>query len=402
MKLSDVRITGIGETPKSRNRSKRGEKYHNVEEYFAWAARKTLDDAGIEKHEIDGLGIVQPLAATTPIIYPNVVAEVLGLTALQWLVVADHGGASALELLIQGGLAVQSGRIDTILCLGADTHHHPGDDTEVIPRSGRGFSYNYMDPHGAQGPSSHIAMVQQRHMENYGTTIEQISNIPVTQRFHASQNSLAYLDDLIDFKDYRDSPPISDPIRLLDCVIPVNGGFGMLLQHEEVLSEKPDASSIHIVGSGQCLSNAEPVEDSDLTRTGMSQAGQEAFEQAHLEPEQIDLLQLYDDYPIMVLIQLEDLGFCEKGKGGIFVESNSIRYDGSLPINTSGGQLSAGQSGMSGGFIGLIEGVRQLRGTADGRQVKSADTCLVTGLGGISYDRNLQNTNLVILSKGHR
>lgn len=398
MKFPDVRITGVGETPKSRAREDRGEEYHNVEEYFARATVETLEDAGVDKEDVDGLGIIEPLAAPTPIIYPSALAEFLGFTGLKWLVVADHGGTSALELLLQGGMAVQSGRVENLLCLGADTHHHPDEDDDVIPPTERGFSRNHMDPYGAQGPSSHIAMVQQRHMEKYGTTLEQIGEIPVTQRFHASKNSLAYLDDPIDFEEYRDSPPIADPVRLLDCVIPVNGGYGALLSNRNSPAGERATPSVRIEGFGQCMSNAEPVETSDLTVTGMVEAGREAFEQASMGPEDLDGLQLYDDYPIMVLIQLEDLGFCEKGEGGPFVRSRSLRYDGDLPLNTAGGQLSAGQSGTAGGFIGLLEAVRQLRGTAQERQIPRAETCLVTGLGGISYDRNLQNTNAAILS----
>lgn len=396
--FSDVYVGGIGETEKSRAQEARGESFHNVEEYFAKAARLTLDDADMEKSDVDGLGVVLPLATSTPIIYSNVLAETLGFTGLNWLVVSDHGGAGALELLIQGSMAVQSGVVENLLCIGADTPLHPGDDeTAVIPRSSRGFDQAYMDPLGAQGPSAQIAMVQRRHMDQYGTTLRELGTIPVTQRHHASLNPLAYLRDPIDFEAYRDSPPVSDPVRLLDCVIPVNGGAGFLLRHRRSESTSPNPP-VYMRGFGQCLGNFQPANDYDITRTGVQRAGREAFEQASVDRDDIDTFHLYDDYPIIVLMQIEDLGYCEKGEGGRFVRSRSLRYDGRFPLNTSGGQLSAGQAGGSGGYVQLLEGIRQLRGSAGERQVAGCRLSLVTGVGGLSYERNLQNTDVVILS----
>jgi len=111
-----------------------------------------------------------------------------------------------------------------------------------------------------------------------------------------------------------------------------------------------------------------------------------------------DNYQIYDDYPIMVLIQLEDLGLCDRGEGGEFVMRNDLRFDGDVPLNTGGGQLSSGQPMVAGGFIQILESVRQIRGDGGDRQVPEADRGIVTAIGGLSYDKNIQHS--IVLEGG--
>jgi len=113
------------------------------------------------------------------------------------------------------------------------------------------------------------------------------------------------------------------------------------------------------------------------------------FAQAGIARHQLDLVQTYDDYPVMSVIQLEDLGFCAKGEGAHFIRSHSFHTGGTFPLNTCGGQLSAGQAGTAGGFIGITESLRQVTGTASGAQVKGARFALVSGFGMMVYDRGL-------------
>jgi acetyl-CoA acetyltransferase len=124
-------------------------------------------------------------------------------------------------------------------------------------------------------------------------------------------------------------------------------------------------------------------------RAGWALDRDELYGQAGVEPKDMDLVQTYDDYPVISLMQLEDLGFCAKGEGPAFVRKHSFTWDGSFPLNTSGGQLSVGQAGAAGGFLGMVEAIRQLTGAAGGRQVKSAKLGLVSGFGMINYDRGL-------------
>jgi acetyl-CoA C-acetyltransferase len=120
---------------------------------------------------------------------------------------------------------------------------------------------------------------------------------------------------------------------------------------------------------------------------------------ARITHKDIDFVQIYDDYTIAVIMQLEDSGFCKKGQGGKFVEENDISFKGDLPLNTGGGQLSSGQPAMAGGLVHIVEAIRQIRGKGDKRQVQNAEVGLVTGIGGISYGNSLANSMTVILGR---
>ena len=115
----------------------------------------------------------------------------------------------------------------------------------------------------------------------------------------------------------------------------------------------------------------------------------ELWSMAACSPEDMDVVETYDDYPVIVAMQFEDLGFCDKGHGAAFLAANDTTWDGSLPHNTSGGQLSAGQAGAAGGYLGLVEGLRQLTGQTLGGRVPDARRALISGFGMINYDRGL-------------
>ena len=234
-------------------------------------------------------------------------------------------------------------------------------------------------------------------MELYGTTLEQTGKIAVVSRSHALLNPNAYFKEPISMKDYLDSPVLSDPIRLLDNVMLVNGGQAFIVTSVESAKKITD-NPVNVLGVGECYnyyhgSRSRP----DVTSTGISVASKEAFQQANLAPKDIDCFQPYDDFPIAVIMQLEDAGFCRKGAGGKFVEKTDLTISGDLPLSTGGGQLSAGQPGLSGGHVPFIECVRQVKGEGGRRQVKSAKVGMAAGIGGLSYIRNLENTGIAIL-----
>jgi acetyl-CoA acetyltransferase len=134
--------------------------------------------------------------------------------------------------------------------------------------------------------------------------------------------------------------------------------------------------------------NAFP-DDPIQSRGGWAIDRDELFAQAGVRHEAIDILQTYDDYPVITVMQIEDLGFCAKGEGAGFIRSHTFTTDGDFPINTCGGQLSVGQAGAAGGYLGLTEAVRQLTGAPLGAAVPNARTALVSGFGMINYDRGL-------------
>ncbi|HKT75886.1 MAG TPA: thiolase family protein, partial [Sphingobium sp.] len=135
----------------------------------------------------------------------------------------------------------------------------------------------------------------------------------------------------------------------------------------------------------------------EITESGHYVAGHKAFAQAQLKPADMGSYQPYDDFLIAVMIKLEMLGFAKPGQGGAFIREHSLAHDGDLPINTGGGQISAGQPGLAGGGVNLIEGVRQLMGQGGARQVRDRRHALVTGIGGIPYGRNWTTSTALIL-----
>ena len=399
MAFDNVVVAGIGETEKSRPSRENDQPYHDLEAYFRMAAQRTLSDAGLGWQDVEGLGVARP-STETPYRYPLVLAETLGFEDLRWLTVTDHCGGQGVPLLVQAAMAVDAGVVESVLCLGADTPKHPEKGSgEIFPRDPRGFSRNYVDPFGLQGANSLLAMAQKRHMETHGTTLDQLGKLYVTQRLHASKNPLAYFDEPVTLDEYKDSGVIADPIRLFDCVLPVNAGFGFLLTTPEKAAEL-DVTPVSIRGFGNSH-NPEVSPRRTFTSMGIETAGRRAFEMAGVGPEDMDFLQLYDDYPIVELIQLEELGYADRGDGGVFIDKTDFAFDGEIPLNTGGGQLCVGQAGVSGAaFVQVLEAVRQLRGDGGERQVPDAETGLVTGVGAGQYGKNLTAHSVAILQRG--
>jgi acetyl-CoA acetyltransferase len=186
--------------------------------------------------------------------------------------------------------------------------------------------------------------------------------------------------------DYLNARPIADPLRLFDCVMPCAGAEGFLVMREARAREL-ELPFARILGTIE-RHNAFP-DDVIQVRGGWALDQGDLYAQAGCGPADIDFVEVYDDYPVISVMQLEDLGFCEKGEAGDFVRRNTFTLGGTLPLNTSGGQLSVGQAGAAGGHLGLVEAVRQLTGEALGGQVADARLGLVSGFGMINYDRGL-------------
>src|SRR5258706_2899331 len=136
----------------------------------------------------------------------------------------------------------------------------------------------------------------------------------------------------------------------------------------------------------------------EKTTFGMKAVGEKIF--TEVKRQDIDLFEIYDDYPIAVMIQIEDFGYCKKGDGGKFVDAHDLTYNGNFPVNTGGGELSVGQAGLAGGFLPFVEAMRQLRGETDGHQVKKAERALVTGIGWLNYGRNLGTPPALGMERG--
>jgi len=219
----------------------------------------------------------------------------------------------------------------------------------------------------------------------------------VAQRDNALKFPYALMKKKLTLDEYLGARAISDPIHLFDCVMPCAGAEAFLVCRE-------DAAKSQGIPAARLLAtierhNAFP-EDPIQYRGGWVMDVAELYAMAGVAADDVDFVQTYDDYPVICMMQIEDLGFCAKGEGPDFIRSHTLTADGSFPHNTSGGQLSVGQAGAAGGFLGLVEAVRQVTGSALGTQVPDATVGLVSGFGMITYDRGLAS-GAALLAGGH-
>ena len=395
----EVAIVGVGRTPYSR--AKPGERIYTVDEYIAWAAELALKQAGMSKNDFDGQGLgVAHAEAGHTVNWSAAVAECLGISP-KILLRGDEGGATAAALLIRAAAMIRAGIVDRVLVMGADTPLSvpsvaPG--LPLSPERTRGVFWDFQGPFGVMGANSQFALVQTRYMHQYQIKPEHLGKIAVTTRYHASLNPGAIYRKPFTIDEYLNSRVLSDPVRLLDCVPMVNGGLAYIVTSAataRTVTDKP----VYLLGFGEVSnyyhgSRTRP----DITFTGFAQIVPEAFKMAGVTHRNINVFEPYDDYPMVVLIQIEDYGFCKKGEGAKFVEERDLNFNGDFPISTDGGQLSGGQPGGAiGGFMPIVEAVTQLRGEAGDRQVKAATIAAVSGFGGMTYARNNRSCVTLVL-----
>jgi acetyl-CoA acetyltransferase len=381
MKRRKVCFVGYGSTEYSRKSEA------PALSYYAEAIRDALRQTGLQKKDIRGFSIT---TQASPDYSPHV-AEQLGLE-VDWVLNGDYGGAGGVMSVRRAADAIECGHLDVAVLVGGNSFD------KSVPTQ-RQLEYqrgNFVDVYGYGGPNSLMALIQRLHMENYGTTLEQIGKIAIAQRENALHNPQALFREPMNMQDYLSSRMISDPIRLFDCVMPCSGAECIVLASEEKAKQITD-KLVYLVTDAEIshyqVANMLP----DKTTFGQKVVGERIF--SEVKHSDIDLLEIYDDYPIAVMIQIEDLGFCRKGEGGKFVDAHDLTYKGEFPVNTGGGELSVGQAGLAGGYLHIVEALRQLRGEADGHQVKKAERALVTGIGWLNYGRNLGTTAALVMER---
>lgn len=344
------------------------------------AIMAALEDAGLQLFDIDGL-LTTPVRVEQWGMPCGVVASHLGIRP-KFLSTVDLAGASGCAMIHQAALAIASGQADTMLCVAGQNLLSNRSRADAVKSMAEGGTAHpqFEVPYGPLIPSLY-ALVAQRHMYEYGTTAEQLAQVAVTMRQHASLNPNAHKRELITVKDVLDSNLTTAPLHMLDCALVSDGAAACIvtgIERARNLRQPP----VRLLGQGYGLSHSYIGDYKTLTTTGAVDAGRTAFARAGLKPADIDVAELYDCFTITVIVELEDLGFCPKGEGGRFVEDGRIAFDGELPVTTHGGLLSGGHPGLGGGFFHVLEGVRQLRGSAGARQVKDAEVALVHGNGG--------------------
>lgn len=339
------------------------------------------------KTEVDGLTLASFSYSPGNVV---TLAEHFGMR-LRWADQGAFGGASGVVALGRAVDAIRAGRARVILCLAGDAFTVASHDAmlDAFTPAIR----DHLAPHGFGGANGLFALVQREHSHRYGTTRAQLGRIAVTQRAHAALNPNALLREPLTLKDYLGARPIAEPLRLFDCVLPCSGAEAVLVVDAEVgrASGRP---LVELLAFRE-IHNAYPELSLSLP-AGFELYADELFAEAGVDRSDVDFVQLYDDYPIMVAIQLEAYGFCREGESGRFLEGADLSIRGDLPVNTGGGQLSCGQAGAGGGMIGVVEAVQQLQREADERQVAEASIGLVSGFGLISFGKGLCSAGAIL------
>jgi len=344
------------------------------------AGEEAVRDAGLAMEEVDGLLVAPPFDYIGTLMLPGFLADALGLT-VRYAGVVDLGGASACGMVWRAVSAIQAGLCRAVLCLTGDVQD---------PR--RFYQYNipldpsdaeFVHPYGPMFTNSWFALMAQRHMHDYGTTPAQLAKIAVDQRRSALLNpSALYHDRPLTVEDVLNSRLVSDPLHLLEIVRPCTYASAVLVVGRDLAPRCPHPP-VWLLGAGEVVMPTPLTLRRPLTETPVVESASQAFAMAGLGPREVDLVSVYDCYTINVLMTLEDAGFCEKGRGGPFVEEHDLSWAGDFPVNTHGGQLSYGQAGLAGGMTHITEAVRQLQGRAGPRQVKGCRVAFVNGTGGI-------------------
>ncbi len=348
--------------------------------FLAAALAALIKRAGLGKDQIDGLCVSSfTLAPDTAV----GLTQHLGLT-LRWLDHIPMGGACGIVALRRAARAVQSGDAEMVACIAGDTNHTHSFRLNLATFSQ--FARDAVYPYGAGGANASFAFLTAYYMRVYGATREDFGKLCVAQRANALQFPHALMKKPLTLDEYLNARLITDPLRLYDCVMPCAGAEAFLVLRRAAAEELglPYARILATIERHNAFPD-DPVQ----YRGGWALDRDELYAQAGVGPKDIDVLAAYDDYPVITLMQLEDLGFCDKGGGPDFVRRESFTAAGSFPLNTSGGQLSGGQAGAAGGFLGLVEIIRQVTRKPLGAAVDNARLGLASGFGMINYDRGL-------------
>ncbi len=293
----------------------------------------------------------------------------------------ETGGSSYLVHVQHAAAAIAAGHIQVALITLAGNPRtggaSPGGSANVSGAPEVGFDNLF-----GMGVPAGYALAARRHMHEFGTTSEQLAAIKVAASTHAQHNPGAFLKDVVSVEEVLASPMISDPLHRLDCCVITDGGGALVVVSPEV-ARSLDRHCVSVLGTGTAIKHTDAGRI-DLTHTGAVSSGPAAFAEAGVAPSDIDYASIYDSFTITVLVTLEDLGFCEKGEGGRFVEEGALQAPhGALPFNTDGGGLCNNHPGNRGGMTKVIEAVRQLRGEAHPAvQVPDCELALAHGTGG--------------------
>jgi acetyl-CoA acetyltransferase len=366
-----VAIVGIGQTEFSKNIG-RSERRVALE-----AIGLALADAGLAPEQVDGL-VRFDMETTSEV----EIARNLGIPNLRFFGEVGYGGGGGCAAVGHAAMAIETGWADTVVCWRARNRGSGG-----RPWAGTGNAVGgdaqFYAPFGLVRPVDQIAMLARRHMFEHGTTSEQLGHVAVAFRKHAARNPRAMMREPITLADHQASRMVSDPLRKLDCCLETDGALAVVLtslERARDLRQRPAVLLGAAQGTGEQHVVMANYHAPRLLETPSLAAARDLWARAGVRPGDVDCAQFYDAFSPLVVLSLEEYGFCKPGEGGPFCENGRLEWpDGELPSNTSGGGLS---EAYVHGFNLILEGVRQMRGTSTS-QVRDASVCLVTSGAGV-------------------
>lgn len=345
-----------------------------TETFLAEAVVGALADAGIHRDEVDGLGVASFSLAPDHAID---LAWRMGMR-LRWVMEDTNGGASGINLLQHAIRAIEAGDAETVVLCSGDRMEKR--EFHLMTDRYNRVSRDYLAPLPLNGPNALFSFLTQRHALANGLGREDYACVAIAQRAWAGRNPGAVYRAPMTLEEYMESVPIAPPLTRYDCVPIVSGGDAFVVTTRERAARL--AAPAVGVRTIRALFNPDQ-QDGDALTTGFAEIADDLWAAAGARPEDLDAAYVYDDYPVMVLCQAVDLGLVHDGDLPRFLHHRLV--EDHWPMNTSGGQLSAGQAGAAGGMHGLVEAITQLRGQAGERQVGGAELAVVTGYGMVVY-----------------
>jgi acetyl-CoA C-acetyltransferase len=346
---------------------------------LAEVARGAITDAGLRAEDIDGLIGQETLNSMT-------LAEVLGLKPRYTASMTVHG-ASGASSIATATAAITAGLADYVLCIFGESRQRSSSRAIAVAAAQRtgGPGNRGSEWEAPFGPviaaNGGYGLMKQRHMFEFGTTQEQFAKMAVDERTNALENPNAvWKGQPITIQDVLDSRFTNEPLHLLESVMPCSGAAAVVVTSAERARAMPHPP-VYVLGIGGPATTHDTIwQEDEITTTPTAMTAPAALRMAEYNINDMQFAEFYDCYTILAMVCLEDAGFCEKGEIGAFYESTDTTYSGEFPVNTDGGQISAGQpGGNAGGFRHVVEATRQVMGRAESRQVEKSDLCMVNG-----------------------
>lgn len=367
--MNDAHLVGVGHTPFGRHEGR------GPLDLMADAARIALEDAQVQRRDIDGL--LCGYATTLPhLMLSTLFAERFGLHPAYGHAV-QLGGATGAAMLMLARELVRSGRCRRVLVVAGENRLTGQTRDDAMTTLAQVGDANYEIPNGTSVPA-YYALLASRYMHECGLTSADLAEFPVLMRSSAARHPGAHLREPISVANVLASKPIASPLRILDCCPISDGGAAVV-----VAGAPGDGTPIVLAGAGQAHRHQHLTAMADVRETGAAESARRALDDAGLSLPDIDYLGIYDSFSITLTMLLEEIGFAPRGQAASKARDGAFSPGGNLPLNTHGGLLSFGHCGVAGGMAHVVEAVTQLRGRAGSRQVRQPARAFVHADGGV-------------------